>query len=420
MENTFEVLIIGGGTAGIMVSAQLLRKDPNLKVAIVEPSKDHYYQAAWTLVGGGTFNYADTRRDEKDLIPKGATWIQEYAETFDPDNNVVKLRNGENIGYDYLVVAPGIQIDLDGIEGLKDAINHDQVCSVYVNPEYAWEVIRNFKSGNAVFTQPATPIKCGGAPQKVMHLASDTWRKKGILDDINVIYPTPGSVIFGVKDFAKTLNKVLQRYDVQTRFFYKLTKIDPEKKELHYAYTKANENKCIVNEDKDIKEKLEGEAHIIMPYDMVHLAPPQSAPDFIKESPLAVENNPGGWIDVDKHTLQHNKYSNIFALGDAANLPTAKTGAAVRKQAPVVVENILTLMDKNVISDASYSGYSSCPIVTGYGKMMLAEFKYDNVRDSDPLISKFVDTTKENYSMWLLKKYGLPYLYWNQMMKGKM
>lgn len=420
MENKFKVLIIGGGTAGIMVSAQLLRKDPNLKVAIVEPSKDHYYQAAWTLVGGGTFNYADTRRDEKDLIPKGATWIQEYAETFDPDNNVVKLRNGENIGYDYLVVAPGIQIDLDGIEGLKDAINHDQVCSVYVNPEYAWEVIRNFKSGNAVFTQPATPIKCGGAPQKVMHLASDTWRKKGILDDINVIYPTPGSVIFGVKDFAKTLNKVLQRYDVQTRFFYKLTKIDPEKKELHYVYTKANENKCIVNEDKDIKEKLEGEAHIIMPYDMVHLAPPQSAPDFIKESPLAVENNPGGWIDVDKHTLQHNKYSNIFALGDAANLPTAKTGAAVRKQAPVVVENILTLMDKNVISDASYSGYSSCPIVTGYGKMMLAEFKYDNVRDSDPLISKFVDTTKENYSMWLLKKYGLPYLYWNQMMKGKM
>jgi len=420
MEDKFEVLIIGGGTAGIMVSAQLLRKDPNLKVAIVEPSKDHYYQAAWTLVGGGTFNYADTRRDEKDLIPKGVTWIQEYAETFDPDNNVVKLRNGENIGYDYLVVAPGIQIDLDGIEGLKDAINHDQVCSVYVNPEYAWEVIRNFKSGNAVFTQPATPIKCGGAPQKVMHLASDTWRKKGILDDINVIYPTPGSVIFGVKDFAKTLNKVLQRYDVQTRFFYKLTKIDPEKKELHYVYTKANENKCIVNEDKDIKEKLEGEAHIIMPYDMVHLAPPQSAPDFIKESPLAVENNPGGWIDIDKHTLQHNKYSNIFALGDAANLPTAKTGAAVRKQAPVVVENILTLMDKNVISDASYSGYSSCPIVTGYGKMMLAEFKYDNVRDSDPLISKFVDTTKENYSMWLLKKYGLPYLYWNQMMKGKM
>lgn len=420
MENKFKVLIIGGGTAGIMVSAQLLRKDPNLKVAIVEPSKDHYYQAAWTLVGGGTFNYADTRRDEKDLIPKGATWIQEYAETFDPDNNVVKLRNGENIGYDYLVVAPGIQIDLDGIEGLKDAINHDQVCSVYVNPEFAWEVIRNFKSGNAIFTQPATPIKCGGAPQKVMHLASDTWRKKGILDDINVIYPTPGSVIFGVKDFAKTLNKVLQRYDVQTRFFYKLTKIDPEKKELHYVYTKANENKCIVNEDKDIKEKLEGEAHIIMPYDMVHLAPPQSAPDFIKESPLAVENNPGGWIDVDKHTLQHNKYSNIFALGDAANLPTAKTGAAVRKQAPVVVENILTLMDKNVISDASYSGYSSCPIVTGYGKMMLAEFKYDNVRDSDPLISKFVDTTKENYSMWLLKKYGLPYLYWNQMMKGKM
>ncbi len=420
MEKEFEVLIVGGGTAGIMVSAQLLRKQPKLKVGIIEPSKNHYYQAAWTLVGAGTYNFEDTRRNEKDLIPQGAEWIQDYAETFDPENNVVSLRGGEHIKYKYLVVCPGIQIDIDGIDGLKDALGTESVCSNYVDPDHTWEVIKNFKKGNAVFTQPATPIKCGGAPQKTMYLASDHWKKKGVLEDINVIYPTPGSVIFGVKDFAKTLNKVLQRYDVQTRFFYKLVSIDPKKKELHYVYTKANENKCIVNEDRDIHERLEGEANITMPYDIVHLAPPQSAPDFIKKSPLALEGNPGGWIDVDKHTLQHNKYSNVFALGDAAHLPTAKTGAAARKQAPVVVENILTLMDRNQISDAAYSGYSSCPIVTGYGKMLLAEFKYDNVRDSDPFLSKFVDTTKENWSMWILKKYGLPYLYWNQMMKGKM
>lgn len=420
MKNKHEVIVVGGGAAGIMVSAQLLKKDPNLKLAIVEPSKDHYYQAAWTLVGAGTYDFDDTRRSEKHLITSEAKWIKEYTSKFNPEDNNLELKNGSILNYDFLVVCPGIQIDLNGIEGLEEAIGQGNVCSNYVNPDYTWEVIQNFKKGNAVFTQPATPIKCGGAPQKTMYLASDYWTKKGRLNDINVIYPTPGSVICGVKDFVPALQEALSKYRVQTRFFYKLTKIDPEKKELHYTYTKANENQYIVNEDKDIKEQLVGEANIIMPYDMVHLAPPQSAPDFIKESPLAVEGNPLGWIDVNKFTMQHNKYANIFALGDAANLPTAKTGAAARKQAPVVVENILNLKKYNALSEASYSGYSSCPIVTGYGKMLLAEFKYDNVRDSDPFLSKFVDTTKSNYPMWLLKKYGLPYLYWNQMMKGKM
>ncbi len=403
MENKYEVIIVGGGAAGIMVSAQLLKKDPNLKRAIVEPSEDHYYQAAWTLVGAGTYDFDDTRRSEKHLIPSEAKWIEEYASKFNPEDNNLELKNGSILNYDFLVVCPGIQIDLNGIEGLEEAIGQGNVCSNYVNPDYTWEVIQNFKKGNAVFTQPATPIKCGGAPQKTMYLASDYWTKKGRLNDINVIYPTPGSVIFGVKDFVPALQEALSKYRVQTRFFYKLTKIDPEKKELHYTYTKANENQCIVNEDKDIKEQLVGEANIIMPYDMVHLAPPQSAPDFIKESPLAVEGNPLGWIDVNKFTMQHNKYANIFALGDAANLPTAKTGAAARKQAPVVVENILNLKKYNALSEASYSGYSSCPIVTGYGKMLLAEFKYDNVRDSDPFLRKFVDTTKSNYPMWCLR-----------------
>ena len=149
---------------------------------------------------------------------------------------------------------------------------------------------------------------------------------------------------------------------------------------------------------------------------MIHLAPPQSAPDFIKHSKLAGE---GGWIDVDKFTLRHNRYENVFALGDAASLPTAKTGAAVRKQAPVVVENLLHLMHKDGAAMKEYHGYSSCPVVTGYGKMVLAEFDYDNKRDSDPMISTFVDTSKEQYSMWLLKKYGLPFLYWNLMRKGR-
>ena len=409
-----KILIIGGGTAGITVAAQLKNKDSKLDIAIIEPSEKHYYQPAWTLVGANTFDFNDTVRNEKDLIPEGVKWIKQYADTIDAANNTVTLRNGDVITYDYLVPCPGIQINLDGIEGLKDAIGKGGVCSNYVDPKYTWEVLKNFKGGNAVFTQPTTPIKCGGAPQKIMYLAADHFDNIGVKDKTNIIFATPGGVIFGVKEFAKTLMQVIARHNIHLKTFYAPVKIDAEKKLVHFKWVSAQENECIINKD-DLNEEHNGESEIIMPYDMLHLAPPQSAPDFIRNSPLA---NEGGWIDVDINTLQHKKYSNVFALGDAAALPTAKTGAAIRKQAPVLVANLMHIMGGKEVSE-KYEGYSSCPLVTGYGKMVLAEFKYNNVRDSDPTISKFVDTTKENWSMWILKKYLLPYFYWNKMLKGK-
>jgi sulfide:quinone oxidoreductase len=252
-----------------------------------------------------------------------------------------------------------------------------------------------------------------------MYLADDHWARTGVKSDTNVIFATPGSVIFGVPDFAKTLTKVLQRKNIHFKPFYAISKIDVANKEVHFTNAKPGENDCVVNEGNGLSERTEGDSAYVIPFDLLHLAPPQSAPDFIKNSPLS-NGTPGGWIDVDINTLQHNKYSNVFAVGDAAALPTAKTGAAIRKQAPVVAGNVVAMLNSNKITDAQYEGYSSCPLVTGYGKMVLAEFKYNNVRDSDPFLSKFVDTTKENYSMWILKKFGLPYMYWNRMMKGKM
>lgn len=421
MSQHFQVLIIGGGTAGIMVAAQLKLKKSSLKIAIVEPSEKHYYQPAFTLVGAGTFDFQDTIREEASLIPKGVEWIKDFAQSFSALNNTVNTKSGKSFTYDYLVLAPGIQMDIDALPGLREALEKPNVCSNYLDPEKTWEVLKNFKGGNAVFTQPTTPIKCGGAPQKIMYLADDYFRKSGVRNKSNVIYATPGSVIFGVKVFADTLNKIIQRKEIVTKFFYAITKIDSEKQEVHFRYAKPGDNQCVVTEDNKIMERIQGESEIIMPYDMLHLAPPQSAPDFIKNSEFAISDGPSkGWIDVNKFTLQHNKFKNVFGLGDAANLPTAKTGAAIRKQVPVVVDNILTLMSENKLGQLAYEGYSSCPFVTGYGKMLLAEFKYDNVRDSDPIISKFLDTTKESWSMWILKKYGLPYLYWNKMMKGKM
>jgi sulfide:quinone oxidoreductase len=420
MSNHHDVIIVGAGTGGIMTAAQLKRKRPSLNVAIVDPEKDHYYQPAWTLVGAGAFDFKATRRDMASVIPKGVTWIQDFVTTFDPDNNALNTKSSGTLTYGYLVVSPGLQMDLDGIEGLREALSTPEVCSNYVDPEKTWEVLQNFKGGNAVFTQPATPIKCGGAPQKIMYLADDAFRKSGVRDNAEVVFATPGSVIFGVKDFAKTLMQVINRKGIHLKTFYKPVKIDSANKEVHFAWTQGNTG-CVVAEDNAIREKLEGETTVVMPYDMLHLAPPQSAPDFVKQSPLAHQEGPSkGWMEVDKHTLQHPRYANVFGLGDVVAVPTAKTGAAIRKQAPVVVDNLLAMMDSAKFSASQYEGYSSCPLVTGYGKMVLAEFKYDNVRDSDPFLSKFVNTAKENWSMWILKKYGLPYLYWNRMMKGKM
>ncbi len=418
MKQHYQILVIGGGTGGIMVASQLKKKKKDLRIGLIEPADTHYYQPAWTLVGAGTYDFNKTARPMMDMIPKGVDWIRDKAASLDPDRNSVVLASGDIVGYDYLVVAPGLVVDLSLIEGLKEAIDMGVVCSNYIDPEHTWKTIRNFKGGNAVFTQPTTPIKCGGAPQKTAYLAADYFRKEGISDKTNVIFATPGTVIFGVKQIRKTLTKVIDRYGIHFKPFYAPYKIDPHKKVVYFNHTAPEENQCVINEDNDLGEKMTGDAVIEIPFDMLHLAPPQAAPKFIKDSVLS---NDAGWLEVDHHSLQHKKYANIFGLGDVAALPTAKTGAAIRKQAPVVVENILNLMAGAEASNNSYNGYSSCPLVTAYGKMVLAEFDYQNNFIPDPKLKRMLvfNSAKEHWRLWMLKKYALPYLYWNKMMKGK-
>ena len=415
MKSNYSVVIIGGGTAGIMSAAQLLKKNANLSVAIIDPAETHYYQPAWTLVGAGTYNFEDTAKPMKELIPDGADWIQDYATGFDADNNVVKTKHNGDITYDYLVVAPGLVMDLKQIEGLEESLDKGVVCSNYTDSKHTWEVLKNFKGGNAVFTQPTTPIKCGGAPQKIAYLAADYFKKNKI--DARVVFATPGSVLFGVKPIRETLQRVVDRYGMHFKPYYAPVKIDAAKKIVTFKYVGDDENQCVENESKSIGEKISGDAIIEMPFDMLHLAPPQAAPKFIRESNLV---NKDGWLDVNINSLQHNAYPNIFGLGDVAALPTAKTGAAIRKQVPVVVENLMFMMNNKPASNQSYQGYSSCPLVTGYGKMALAEFDYEGNFTPDPKLKQMLifDSSKEHWRLWMLKKYGLPYLYWNKMMKG--
>jgi sulfide:quinone oxidoreductase len=416
-----QVVIIGAGTGGIMLAARLKREHPEVDIAIIDPNDDHWYQPAWTLVGAGTFNYEATRRRQADYIPKGVKWIKDYATGFLPESNAITTANSGEIHYEALVVAPGLRMDIDALPGLREALQTDRVCSNYVDPQKTWRVLQNFQGGTAVFSQPTTPIKCGGAPQKIMYLAEHYFRKKKIRKEAKVVFATPGSVIFGVKEFANTLMNIVYKRDIILKTFYAPTRIVPEKQEIHFHYTKPGENACVVTEDQRLKEYIEGDSTIILKYDMLHIAPPQAAPDFVRNSVLVHQEGPSkGWLNVDIHTLQHKQFPNIFGLGDVAALPTAKTGAAIRKQVPVLVKNIVALLANQAFDNKQYEGYSSCPLVTGYGEMVLAEFKYDNVVDADPLLGRLFDTTKPLWSMWILKKYMLPWLYWNRMMRGRM
>jgi len=418
MKTSYQVLIIGGGTGGIMTAAQFLKKDKNLSIAIIEPSDTHWYQPAWTLVGAGTYDLAKTKRTMASVMPAGVDWIKDFATGFNPEQNTVSTKENGDISYEYLVVAPGLVMAPELIEGLPEALDKGVVCSNYTDPVHTWNVIKNFKGGNALFTQPTTPIKCGGAPQKIMYLAAHYFKKHGLADKTKVIFATPGSVIFGVPEVKNTLDKVLQQYNVHFKTFYAPFKIDAEKQIAYFKYVAPEGDDCVMKTETEIGEKISGDTVIQIPFDMLHLAPPQAAPKFVRDSKLV---NAAGWLDVNINSLQHNTYENVFGIGDVAALPTAKTGAAIRKQVPVVVENISRLMNAQKELDASYNGYSSCPLVTGYGKMVLAEFDYNNKFTPDPKLKQMLifNSAKEHWRLWMLKKFMLPYLYWNKMLKGE-
>lgn len=391
------IVIIGGGTAGVAVAARLTNEGET-GIALIDPSSRHYYQPLWTLVGGGRAKAKASERKQVSLIPAGVEWIQQAATTIDPDAKTVSLANGDAIAYDVLVVAPGIQLDWDQLPGATETLGRHGVSSNYgleLAPK-TWDMIRTMTSGTAIFTMPAGPIKCAGAPQKIAYLAADYWRKQGLLSRINVVLvlPTPG--MFGVPEFARVLEQVVERYGIDVRFQTVVSEIDPDTKEV-------------------VLQDLTGDSKSRLGYNFVHAVPPQSAPNWLKATKLAVPGDPKGWVDIDKNTLQHVRYPDVFALGDAGSSPNSKTGAAIRKQAPVVVQNVIDQLRGNEIN-RHYDGYASCPIVTARNKMLLAEFDYTmRPHKTVPLI----DTQKERLDMYALKRWGLPFMYWNVLMKGK-
>jgi sulfide:quinone oxidoreductase len=397
---THHVVIVGGGAAGIAVASSLLARSPGLDVAIVDPADIHYYQPGWTMVGAGVFTPETTARTMGSVLPQGVHWIKAAVAAFEPERNALVLEGCRVVKYQQLVVCPGLKLDWQAIPGLADALGRHGVTSNYrydLAP-YTWELVQQLRQGKAIFTQPPMPIKCAGAPQKAMYLSADHWRRAGVLKQVDIQFCNAGGVLFGVPDYVPALMKYVQQYGIGLNFGQTLVAVDGPARVATFSVAQADGTKTLQQRE----------------FDLLHVVPPQTAPDFIRVSPLA---DAAGWVDIDPATLRHKRYENILALGDAGNSPNAKTAAATRKQAPVVAHNLLAL--RGVLrGQAQYDGYGSCPLTVARGQIVLAEFKYGGkLAPSFP--SWLIDGTQPSALAWFLKERLLPPLYWQGMLKGR-
>lgn len=394
MQDRQSVVVVGAGAAGLNVAGRLRRLAPKLHVTLVDPADNHYYQPLWTFVGGGVFPREASQRPMADLVPAGVARVKDAIREFLPAENAVMTTGGQRLGYDALVVAPGLQINWQAIPGLKESVGRNGVCSNYSfdTCSSTWSQLQSLRQGRALFTIPSTPIKCAGAPLKVMFLAEDHMRRTGIRRDCEVVYMCAGPVIFRAPKYAAELVKIAQARGIEVNYRTELVAIRGESRE------------AVFRELESGNERVER-------YDLIHVTPPMGPLDVMKQSPLA---DGAGWVDVDKATLQHVRFPNIFGIGDASNLPTSKTAAAIRAQGPVLVQNLLSLL-KGAPLTARYQGYTSCPLITGYGRLMLAEFDYDlNPCETFPF-----DQGVERRSMYWLKKYVMPVIYWRGLVRGR-
>lgn len=392
-----DIVVIGGGSAGIGLLASLLKRDPDLNITLIEPSDYHCYQPAWTLVGGGAYDLKKTRRPLADVLPNGVTWVQAAVTDVLPDSQSLVLDNGQRVTWNNLIVCPGLRLAWEKIEGLQDTLGQHGVTSnySYEHAAYTWQQVKQLKAGKALFTQPAMPIKCAGAPQKAMYLSCDHWLKQGNLQNIDVEFNLAGAALFGVATFVPPLMKYVEKYNARLAFNANLVKVDGPARKAWFEVKDAEGNVTRVEKT----------------FDLLHVVPPQLAPEFIRHSPLA---DAAGWCDVHPHSLQHQRYAPIFGLGDVCGTSNAKTAAAVRKQIVVVAENLLALR-KQAPLPLKYDGYGSCPLTVEKGKVVLAEFGYGG-----KLLPTFaLDPTQARRSMWWLKATLLPWFYWNGMLKGR-
>ncbi len=426
---TGKIVIVGGGSGGIMAMARLRSALSNPDITLIAPNEKHLYQPGQVFMAAGEYTFDDIVKENSDFIPSDINWIKDEVKTFDPDNNKVITRSGEEINYDYLVVATGLQYHYEWIKGLTtDMIGKNGISSVYLNDAekgtadggtitHQWfkDVHQAAQNGNprVICTQPGTPIKCGGAPQKILYLSDDFLKRDGLSADFT--FATNSGSLFGLKEIADTLaNEVQPRYgNITNKFKHNLVAIDADKKIATFEHN--YEIKGEYDEDLEEYDMIKKEEIVELAYDFIHIVPPMSAPDAVVNSKLGWQKGTGkGWLEVNRDTLQHRRYKNVFGIGDILGVPKGKTGGSARHHGPILVENMIAVMEGKE-PKAVFDGYTVCPLKTEYGKIILAEFDYNGLAPSFPL-----DPSRPRWMWWAFDLYMLKPMYWYLMMRGLM
>jgi len=425
-----KVLVVGGGAGGIMALVRLHRAMPNAEFTIIAPNEIHLYQPGQVFMAAGLYTHDDVVKQNKDFMPDGVNWIKDEVASFDPDNNKVVTRAGKEIGYDYMVVATGIVYHYDKIKGLTEAdIGTNGISSVYLSDlekgttkggEVTWTWFNELKAAaasgkkpTAIYTQPNTPIKCGGAPQKILYLSADHLKKEGL--GANYIFATNGGKLFGLPSIAKSLEETQSKYDTITnKFKHNLVAMDVASKVATFERTyevKGEYDKDLGEYDMITKKEM-----VDMKYDFIHVVPPMSPPKAVVESKLGWQKGSAkGWLEVDQKTLQHRRYPNVFGIGDVCGIPKGKTGGSARHHGPIVAGNLVAAVNGEPLKEV-FDGYTVCPLKVDYGHIIMAEFNYEGLAPTIP----FLDAATPRWFWWAFDLYMLKPMYWHLMMRGWM
>ncbi|KAF5401801.1 FAD-dependent pyridine nucleotide-disulfide oxidoreductase [Paragonimus heterotremus] len=393
-----EILIIGGGTAGAAVASRLASSTDARKITVVEPSELHYYQPLWTLVGAGISPMKNSVIPMRKALPNSINVIQDKLVRLEPESSIVHLADGTKLTYGNLVLALGMEVRYDLIPGALEALDSDaRVISNYSSKyvEKTYPAFQAFQGGRALFTLPTGQIKCAGAPQKVMYLFEDYLKRGGKRDLADIHYFTALPKMFSVDKYSEKLVILCRERNIHFHLQHHLVDVNSAKSEATFVNLTTKEPK-------------------IMQYDMLHITPPMTVPDVLKNTPKLTDPMSENYVNVDAGTLQHNVFPNIWALGDCAALPTSKTAAAVSSQAAVLCTNLRSVINGGKADLAQYDGYTACPLVTGYNRGILAEFDYSK----QPLETLPLDQSKERYIHYFLKAHVMPAIYWDWLIKG--
>lgn len=392
-------VVAGGSIGGLTVAARLLRGVPNAKVTVIEPRSVHHYQPGYTLVGAGVYKESDVLFDQASLMQDEMRWVKDYVEAFEPERNRVITRGGERIDYDYLIVGLGVETDWNSVDGLADAMQTPYAANLYdlkLSSKYR-ELAKNFAGGDAVFTFPTGYVKCGGAPQKISFLSEDLWRSQGKRDRVNVHFHTPQTALFpAVPAVNEVVTPMMEGRGLNLHYRQILRAIDVSTRTAIFEEMDGNG----------------GSRELRQHYDILHAMPRFRTPAPLRNGPLTAEGI-GGQLEVDRHTLQHKRFANVFGVGDCAATGAAKTAATIRKQAPVVVQNLFDAALGRELSGV-YDGASGCPLLTRYGRCMMFEFDYEG-----NLVNEWMyQPTKETRRWWQFKVHGLKRMYRHVMLNG--